>query len=220
MKSKVFLLFMFLLSLGAYGQVAHYIGIQGGLNQSNVSTDPSENTLNLKGITSGLNYRILFPKGYAVGIDILYIQNGYENEIDYTDQYGNIILVLGIKDRYNYLSLPIKFSYEIGGRIKVFSNVGIQTSILLSAKSMISNVNGQVYIEEFNITDNVAPIDFGGIIELGTGINLGDSFSLMAIAGYSHSLTSFSNTKFYGNMDFRHYAICFSLGIKYKLNKT
>jgi hypothetical protein len=220
MKLNIALLFMFFISLNTSGQVDFYVGIQGGGNITNIASDLSQRTQNLKGLSGGLNFQIVLPGRFFVGLDLLYVQNGYASDNTITDENENILYLLKIKDHYNYLGFPVKIGYEIGRRIKGFSNIGVQTSVLLSAKSncVFNLLNGQEYYEEYNIVNSVDRVDFGGIVELGTEIVLGKSFELMALASYKRSFTNFSNSKFYNNHNFKHIALCLSLGLKYKLS--
>lgn len=220
MKRKLILFCVILVSLGVSGQV-HYIGFQGGLNLSNISSDDEIDSKFRNGFSSGLNYELVFPKKMTLGADLLYITQGYKNELIFRDELGNPTGGNAtFKDFYDYLSLPLKVGYITGNRIKGFAKIGINTAVLLRARMIMPtfDVQSQVSGEEiFNVTKSVKKLDFGGIIELGAGFKLNEKFEIMALAGYRHSFTSFSNQVYAERLTMKHYAINFSLGIKYKL---
>jgi hypothetical protein len=209
MKSKVILICLLGISTNIIGQV-HYIGLQTGLNISNVYADDDyfKDSEFRKDISFGVNYNLLFQNKISIGADILYIPQGYKVT------WGNGYLY----DFYNFLNLPIKVGHEIGNRFKVFTKVGISPSVLLKAKMTISMYNdqSQKMNEETFINKDAKKFDFGGIVTLGTEYEF-KIFGIMAMADYRYSFTSFTNPIYYGKYTMKHYSINLSIGIKYKL---
>jgi hypothetical protein len=189
----------------------HYIGLQTGVNISNVKSDNNffENSENRKGISFGMNYELLFQNRISIGTDILFIPQGYI--VTRGNDYQ--------KDFYNFLNLPVKIGYNIGNRFNFFTRVGFSPSVLLNAKMTIRYYDPQsqtIEVITFNNKD-AKKFDFAGIVSLGAGYEL-NKIGIFALADYRHSFTSFTNPMYYERLVMKHYAVNFSIGIKYRLN--
>ena len=203
------------ISINVAGQF-HYIGVQGGLNLSNITNnDFIDNTKWRNGIITGLNYEFRFPGNLLIGADLLYIQNGFRSDLILTDEDGNILDKSAIKDNFDYLNLPIKFGYEIGTKkIKGFGKIGINTSMLLKAQTIIP------YLDDgYKLTNDVSKFDLGGIIEIGAGYEINDNFEIVSLVGYRHSFTTLTSPSYFESKIMKHYSFSISVGLKYKLTK-
>ncbi len=217
------LLFILLIgiSVSASGQVQS-IGIQSGVNLTNLTGDIFKNSKFRTGIIGGFNYELLFKSNYTIGTDILYAQQGFVDKITIMDDYGNI---LGTdpdsKYYYDYLSIPIKFGYKKGQKLKSFVKIGICPSFLLSAESTVPKFDSSgdvVGYEKVDVKNNVSKFDFGGLLELGVGYSLKNRIELFSSLTGRKSLTTFSNSDYFQNSKARHYGFSLMVGLKYRLN--
>ena len=220
MKHMRKLLFILLIgiSVSAFGQVQS-IGFQSGVNLTNLTGDIFKDSKYRTGIIGGFNYELLFKSNYTIGTDILYAQQGFIDNITIMDNYGNIIG--DSKHCYDYLSIPIKFGYTKGQKLKSFVKIGICPSFLLSAKSTVSKFDSSGDVagyEKVDIKNYVSKFDFGGLLELGVGYSLENRIELFSSLTGRKSLTSFSNSDYFQNSKIRHYGFSLMVGLKYRLN--
>jgi hypothetical protein len=163
-----------------------------------------------KSISFGVNYELLFFDNISLETQILYIQQGYKLPT------GNVF----INDFYNFLNFPVKVGYEFGNRCKFFTKVGISPSVLLNAKMTIPILDNQSQKIDENtfINKDAKKFDFGGVVTLGAKYDF-KKFVIMTMVDYRQSFTSFVNPIYFDNItSMKHYAINFSMGVKYKLN--
>lgn len=220
MKTKLILFCLYLISLNVSGQI-HSIGVQGGMNLSNISHDFIKNSNYRKGISAGVNYEFQFSKHLLIGADLMYVQKGYHGDLIFTDQDGVVIGSSLTKDHYNYISLPLKAGYVIGNRIKVYAKIGISTSLVIKAKSIIPEFNSywqQSGDYEVDYTGKAKKIDLGGIIEVGAGFKLSEKIQFNLFTGYNHSLTSVTGPDFFESQSIKHRSFYISGALMYKLH--
>ncbi len=219
------LLFIILtgISMNLFGQV-HSIGIQVGANLTNLTAHKSfQDSKFRSGIIGGLNYECLFKDKYSLGADLLYSQQGFKDNVTFTDEFGNIISGNAeTKFYYDYLILPIKFGYSVGHKLKGFAKIGLYPSILLKAETTIPKVDSDGNLtgyEAFNVKDKVSKFDLGGLIELGADYGVYNNLELFTSVTFRQSLTTFSNSEYFSESKMRHYGFAFSFGLKYNLKK-
>lgn len=173
---------------------SHLVGIRAGINYSDIIIKGlSPYSEPMLGLVGGLKYEMILADNNSIGVDILFNQQGLE--------------FISGKYRYDYISVPIKYGYVIGNRIKFTPKVGIQPSLLLNAM-----YSGATYDEDGNLIGNgilniytdSPKFDLAGIaeLELGFGIERLEIFTLLS---FNYSLPSFSD----------HYGITLSIGLKY-----
>lgn len=218
---KLLLILLTGISINVFGQI-HSIGIQGGVNLTNLTGDIFKDSKFRSGIIGGFNYELLFKNNYTIGTDILYSQQGFVDKITFTDEYGN---VLGTepdsKYYYDYLSIPIKFGYTKGQKLKSFIKIGICPSFLLNAESTVpkfdssGDVNGY---EKVDVKNYVSKFDFGGLLEVGVGYSLKNRIELFSSLTGRKSLTTFSNSDYFRDSKMRHYGFSLAVGLKYRLD--
>ncbi len=232
---NIFFSTLFLFSLSLLGQ-NNQIGIKGGLNMTNVTTKNFLNdNIDRTGYSCGLTYEHLFKKGtlsakghpgnssQAFGLDIIYTQRGFENDIIFTDNYGN---PTGIKRRsfynYDYISIPIKVGFNIGNKLYFFTNIGACPSILIKATTETPSVDAMGNVTgtaTFDVTANVSKFDFAAFAEMGIGFKFKDRLWLFSSFTYQRSFTTISNTNYFAGSKILHYGKTISIGLKYSLKK-
>jgi len=142
---KLILIFISLISLGVYGQT-NLIGIQGGLNMTNLTAKETFNDTKYRnGVLIGFNYEHLLSSKLSLETGLLYSQQGFKDIITFTDAMGN---PSGENDNfkfnYDYLLVPLKIGYSFGEKFKITPRIGICPSVLINAKEKIPtfDING------------------------------------------------------------------------------
>ncbi len=216
---KIITVIAIVISFTAYGQ-NHFIGIQGGICWTNASLTNFKNNDTRTGFHSGLTYQYYLNKRFNLGIDILYFQKGFTNDVIFTDQLGN---PTGEKAtsrfNYDYLSIPLKGGIVVGNKFSGFANLGIVPSFLIDATTKHSAIEGFTEETSSNITNKVTKFDVGGLIEIGAKYKVTANFVLSASFGFQHSFTSITNDNYFSNAKIRHYGMIVSIGLKYALKK-
>ena len=222
MKHMRKLLFILLIgiSVSAFGQVQS-IGIQSGVNLTNLTGDIFKDSKFRTGIIGGFNYELLFKNNYTIGTDVLYSQQGFNDKVTLTDEQGNVLgTEPSSKYYYDYLSIPIKFGYTEGVKLKSFIKIGICPSVLLSAESTVPKFGSSgdvIGYERVDAKNNVSKFDFGGLLELGVGYSLKNRIELFSSLTGRKSLTTFSSSDYFQNSKIRHYGFSLMIGLKYRL---
>ncbi len=107
---KLIIVLILISTIPVFGQ-NHLIGLKGGINWTNVnSSNFISNNDNRTGFNGGLTYEYRFNNHFNLGIDFLYFQKGFTNDIIFTDENG---IPTGEKAtsvfNYDYLSFRSKF---------------------------------------------------------------------------------------------------------------
>ena len=214
---KIITLLIVLFTVPVFGQ-NHFIGLKGGINWTNVISDNflSDNDYR-NGFIGGLTYEYEFKKKFHLGLDLVYAQKGFKNDVIFTDETGNPIGEKATSNfNYDYLSLPIKGGFSLGNNFAGFLNLGIVPSLLINAETIIptfENIDG----ETFDVTKNVTKFDFGGLIEIGGSYEFKERFLLFTSFAYQQSFTTITNEDYFPNGKAKHYGMTLLLGLKYAL---
>lgn len=181
------------------------IGIQGGLNYSNISSSsPSPYSKPKFGLISGLNYEYQFKSSFLIGTDLLYNQYGIKEIFNNGRE---------LRINLNYLSLPIKFGYIVGRKFKTYGKLGLVPSYLI-------NANLWTEIQTIKITNEFRKFDFSGLIEIGVEFDIVDNYVLFSSVS---SRQSFTRLIFVNNNEpneiKRNYGFSILLGLKYKFGQ-
>ncbi|WP_299583976.1 outer membrane beta-barrel protein [uncultured Sunxiuqinia sp.] len=214
------ILFFFLVSSVALGQ-KHLIGIQGGVNLTNFSSNESfENTTFRTGWIGGLTYDWLLNDKYRFGLDILYAQRGIKDKFYLMDDNGVYTGEIKTEMNYDYLSFPLKFGYVFGNRVRLIPKIGIVPALVMKAEITVPGFDDNGMITGWETVDHkdyVTQFDLGGIGELGIETDLSERLILCSSFSYKHSFTTFSNSGYFDGYQLRHYGFSIALGIKYRL---
>lgn len=219
---QILILLFILISSVTWGQ-KHLIGVQGGLNFTNfTSKEGFANTSTKTGFIGGITYDLKLNEKYRIGVDILYSQQGVNDKFILTDDNGTYRGEQDNEMNYDYLSIPIKFGYELGNKIRFIPKIGIVTAIAIKAEITSPTVDSNGMItgkETINHIDYVSKFDFGGIVEFGIETDLSENFIFCTNLNYKHSLTTFSNADYFDYQNMRHFGFSVVVGLKYKLDK-
>lgn len=217
---KILTVLTIIISIQAYGQ-NHFLGMQGGINLTNVnSSNFINNNDNRTGFNGGLTYQYYLNERFNLGIDLLYFQRGFTNDIVYTNQSGNSTGESATSEfNYDYLSLPLKGGIVIGNKFSGFANLGIIPSFLLDAKKITPAIEGFQEETTNNITDRVTKFDLGGLVEIGGSYQFKKQFLLFTSFAFQQSFTTITNEDYFSIGKAKHYGMTLSIGIKYALKK-
>lgn len=138
---------------------------------------------------------------------------------------------------YNYITMPISFSYEFGKSIKYYGYTGITLGLLTKVENQTTLVNPSspellIYDLSYDPTDEFNKIELGAIVGVGIKIPLFVKMKLIIDTRYSFGLTkSVKNTDYDYNsnqwiletpnnfQNVYNRSLTISLGILYKINK-
>lgn len=197
------------------------IGIRGGLNFTNfTSIKGFENRLTRTGFVGGITYDLMLDEKFGIGIDFLYSQRGVTDKFILRNEIG-VIGEENTEMNYDYLSIPIKFGYEFGNKLKFIPKIGIVPAMALKAKitSPTYNETGMFTgMETIDHIDYVSKFDFGGMVEIGLERDISKNVVLCSSINIIHSLTPFSNSDYFDGNNMRHYGYSVTAGLKYLIN--
>ena len=221
MKRIVIIVFILLSSI-AFGQ-NHFLGVQGGGSITNITAKEDFNDTGMRtGFSGGISYTLKISKKYQLGVNALYSQFGFTDDIILTDDIGAYLGKEINKFNYDYLSIPLKMGYVMGNKVRVIPRIGIVPSFLLDAKTIVPyfDSNGNIVSHKtLDVKDDVSKFDFGGMIELGFENRLSDNILFCLDLNYKHSVTTFSNSDYFDGLNMRHFGFSVVVGLKYLLNK-
>ncbi|MCF1423019.1 porin family protein [Mangrovimonas futianensis] len=167
-------------------------GPKAGVNFATLTGDIEDNDMQV-GFHVGGAAEFKFNEKMAVQAELLYSRQGTK------DSYSESETVNGISYRYeeegnirlDYINIPLSFKYYIVNGF--YASAGPQLSILASAKSEYSYSesisgggfdNSESGSEEYDVKDEVLPIDLGGHIGVGYRMTNGLDFSARYNAGF------------------------------------
>ncbi len=220
---NILLIILTISTLKVAGQ-NHLIGVKGGANSTNITSSiflsQSESRT---GLTAGLTYEFLFKKHFSIGVDLIYNQRGFTDDLVFTDNLGNPTgEKYKTKFNYDYISLPIKTGFNIGTKLFGFTNIGVIPSLLVDAKTIAPafDTDGKFTKNEtFDVTNRVSKFDFAGLVEIGGGYKLNGGYWLFTSFSYQYSLTTITNSNYFANNKIRHNGMNLTIGLKCTLTK-
>jgi hypothetical protein len=204
-----------LLTISGYGQ-NYFIGLKAGANFTNVKDDIFNDKVFKTGLCTGLTFDYLFGNRISLSADLLYTQKGFGNYFIFEDGIGGNGLSGGrelVFFHYNYISIPAKIGYFVGGKFHGFGNIGLSPSYLVNSKTVSENGNS------INEKNKVAKFDLAGQIEMGCGYLFKERFNIYSSISFAHSFTYLSNQNYFESGNIRNYGITASLGLKYNFKR-
>lgn len=214
---NLFLAFLLLgVSSIAFSQ-SHYIGCQAGMNFSRVSSDFAfQDDIKFRpGFTGGLNYSYAFGKELIAGAAILYSQQGFKNEMMFTDENGTQTGTATTDFYYDYMVLPVTFGFNwnIGEKLVLIPKIGLQPGYLLNARVIIPELGSQ-HGENFTV-HSVAKFDLEALSGIELGYKLKPDLIITLEAMGKMSLNTFSTDDYFASSNLRHRLLSFALTAKY-----
>ncbi len=212
---KIIISFLLISTMPIFGQ-NHFIGIKSEINWTTVNSKYSFNNSDKRtGFSGGLTYQYIINNNFSLGLDLLYVQKGFKNDITFINPSGKPIGTGEDSDfSYDYLSFPIKAGYSIGNTISGFIYLGVVPALIVKAETIIPTFEGS---ETFNVKNKVTSFDFAGLIEVGASYAASNRLLIITSFAYQHSFTTLSNSDYFSGSNMKHYGITLSIGIKYAL---
>lgn len=212
-----------IISLSSSGQ--SFIGVRGGLNLTNNSfNDLFINKNSRSGVSGGLTYELFIKENTSIGVDLLYNQRGFTDEIIFTDNQGNPTGQKATTEfNFNYLSLPIKAGIYTKNRKRISLNLGLVPSYLIKSETILPTYefDGQIYNgQTINTTDRVSRFDIAGLFEFAFNFQIKDNYWFFGTMSYQHSFTDFTNKDYFNDQNMKHYGLILSFGFRYRLTKA
>jgi len=219
----IFLFILTIATLKVTGQ-NHLIGVKGSANSTNVvSSNFLSQTDPRTGLSAGLTYEFLIKKQFSIGVDLIYNQRGFTDDIVFTDNLGNPTSVkYTSKFNYDYVSLPLKSGFNIGNKLYGFTNIGLIPSLLIDAKMTIPSIDLDLNLtgeKILDVTNLVSKFDLAGLVEIGGGFKINGHYWLFASFSYQHSFTTITNSDYFANSKIRHNGMALTMGLKCALTK-
>lgn len=215
---KIFITLLVLFSISSFAQ-NHFVGVQVGLNTSNVfGTDYTNDFTNLNSFSAGLTYDYKLKHNFLLGSGLLYDCRGSIVEATYIDEEGNSLGVIIVKSRLGYLSLPLKVGYQIGKKWSGYVYFGLVPSYLLKAENIFPKWTTSGISDEKEVTDMTSYMnrfDLSAILELGSNYQVNNKFTLFVSGSYLRGFTEVHKNS--GTPFAKYYRLNISLGLKYAL---
>jgi hypothetical protein len=180
------------------------MGIEGGLNLSNISSTPTFNTGSRTGFMVGGFIDIGVSRIVSIKPSVRYIKKGY------TAQGQGISL----NETYSYIEMPllVKAGYPLK-HIKPYIEVGPTLGIQLGANREFTFDNGNIQPIEQDSGPSYTAIDFGLYFGSGMEFSVAPTTDLFTSFGYSLGLTNIEK----GNTTTKNGGFQISAGVKFGL---
>lgn len=193
------------------------IGFKCGLSLNNVnSKNFLSDTNNRYGFVGGLTYDYPLKNDFYASVELLFAQKGFKDDFMFTNESGEPLKEGTTNFDYSYLSIPLKYGYSFGRKLRFNINVGLLPSILILAKIKTFSLE-EMKMVTFRNTDLPDRIDLAGLAEIGCNYALNEQFLLCPSITYTHSVTNFTNKNYMAGSTVRHWGLAISVGLKYTL---
>lgn len=157
---KLIFVLIFILFNNVLNAQNHLVGVQFGVNNTNV-TDKNffEDKISKNGFSGGITYEYNFKNNFSLGADLLYSQKGFGNYLILGDVLDPVFGGNGTGDpggitiiyfQYDYITIPICLSYKVGNKYYLFTTVGLAPSYLVSAKTYFEDSDNVLYNNNLN----------------------------------------------------------------------
>lgn len=213
-----------LLSVLLNASAQDIVGLQGGINFSNIKRKPEVvDLLWSNGISVSAQYIHVIREHWRVGAEVMYQERGFSNIVNFTDFLGqptnNGSL---LQQKFQYLAANFFGGYTTRGKIGVYADLGFVPAILLGGKFIQHNftINAKGRREYHgDITTDINPRatffntwDIAVCTRVGTYIRLYDKMKLTLGSGFQYSLTPYRT-----GPNSYHYLIPILVGAEFKI---
>lgn len=184
MKTRA-IVFCLLSSVSVFAQ--NYVGLTSGVNFSSVVNMPVKVKI-LPRFSGGITFEHFFRETFSMEADLTYLQRGYKLNFQSNQSQQNGFIKVNI----DYVALPIKATFFLGGTRQFFISGGIVPSIYINGNTVMDPApNGspaKVKIEEGSFTE----FDFGLMAEGGWRYPISDTLSFFGSLSLIQSLIDLS----------------------------
>lgn len=193
------------------------IGLRGGINWSHVKTDtPFEDSDATTGFLGGITYQHQFQSGLYWGVDVLYTERGFEDELipgTFDPCLGCLRVAAPVDNQFNfdYLSFPVKVGFTFGEQVMFFTDFALVPATLVNGN--IETTNSSQEITEAD------QFDLATQIEIGAAFHLFEGWAAYGSLSYLNSLTSSTNANYFPGDQMLHRNVNLSFGVRYELKR-
>lgn len=193
-------------------------GFRGGVNWTNVKTDtPFDGSETITGIIGGISYQHQFKSGLYLGVDALYAERGFENDLfpGQVDPCFNCLRIafpVDNKYNFNYFSFPVKAGYTFGDQFMFFADLALVPSALDRTHTSAPEFD--------EVLERVDRFDLATQIEAGIAFKLFESWTGFSSLGILRSLTSITNDQYFSGNELLHKGINLSFGVRYEFKRS
>lgn len=199
----------------------HTVGFHGGGMFTSLGDDFNDGeNLGKLDFIGGLNYQYRFTKAFTLGANLEYTQYGAQVPVDFYDSYGEYIASNNSSWDWNYVSVPIIFGYELGGKFRIKPKVALVPSILVRHVYNFQPYEGSTLSpSKTTYYSGAKKIDLGGM----AGVDLSARFHsgyLFTAVDFRYSLTTVNNENTFlpgTNIAQRHRGLTFSFGVRFNV---
>lgn len=196
------LLLMLALSSNVKSQSSVGLGIEGGLNMSNVTVTPDINSSSRTGFLVGGFVDMGVSDMVHIRSGLRYVTKGFSNTVN-----GNTF-----NDKLSYLEIPalleVRFPVNM---VKPYLTAGPTLGIRLSASEDATN---GVQVQNSDVSNVYTSIDFGLYFGGGMDIHVASKTDLFIGVGYSLGLSNIANIQ---NVTGKNNGIQLTSGVKFSL---
>ena len=152
------------------------VGIEITPTLSWLSGDGIDDYTSRISVAPGFSFDYLLNEQLAIKTGLIYEPLGVSYTVYLLDNNGAYTgQTRELKNNYDYLTLPVLFSYSTKGKVRFYVNGGVFFGILLSHKYIFSPV-GNLSEEVEDLTDKTKSLNFGLSHGIGLNILLGENF--------------------------------------------
>lgn len=215
MRITLFILLCFMTSSMVQAQ-NHLLGVTCGINNSYVTDKNTfKDKIGKNGLAAGITYQYNFKKKFAVGVDVLFSQKGFGNYYVLGDGLDPITGGNGMAEsnliyfQYDYITIPISFSYTIGSKVFMFTAIALAPSYLVNAKMYADNE-----ADKPSYNNNANKFELSGQVELGAGYRFRKKIDLYVSLARFQSFNGVSSSNYYPFSETTNYGYNASIGIR------
>lgn len=194
------------------------LGLRGGIDWTNVSTDtPLTGKHNSVNTISGITYQHQFQNGFYFGLEALYSERGFESDVfpENADPCIGCLRIAFPVERefnFNYLSFPVKAGFTIGNQLSFFADLALVPSVLERANAQTTGLDESI--------SDADQFDLATRIETGVAFELFQGWSGFGSVGFLHSLTPSTVESYFAGNRMYHRNINLSFGVRYALKRS
>lgn len=218
MRNTLFILLCLVASSMVQAQNS-WVGVTCGINNAYVTDKNTfKDKIGKNGLAIGITYQYNFKKKFAVGVDVLYSQKGFGNYFILGDPLDPVLGGSGsgkpggigiVYFQYDYITVPVSFSYTIGSKFFMFTAIALAPSYLVNAKMYVDNE-----ADKPTYTNNANKFELSGQVELGAGYRFKKKIDLYVSLARFQSFNGVSNSNYYPFSEITNYGYNASIGIR------
>lgn len=172
-----------------------YAGVWGGASYAKI-TGYTQTTTPLIGKAFGLQFCYQPSREITIKTGVGFIPKGFIKETEYFDIYNNSVGLFETAYSFDYVNVPLGFSYNLGRRkFNIYLSGGIDIDILLKqstfAKNLPEQVNGNEVVRfDSENTDLYKKLNFGLYVGGGIEYRIKPNIIVFADVKYMHGLNN------------------------------